>query len=296
MDALILFNSFNYPVLSEYNGYFLDIVAKIAIKHNLICFAGSGDVTSDSGISRSTKAAPGFVITSPNGKKTSPLPKDSKHKGNSFTASNGSLSGSMNSNCYSRDCMRRILIGDREQFNSVIQLILAPYVASVRVYKEKCNMSNLLFETIKTTRIYFTEYLDHIILHIGDSSGAEVKHARKAQRKIHYFTEILKFTFGSNLSTAKIDDRQSALAISLYRTWISSQTSPVYLIEVSTCYLFLLNCIFNKWLGFGCKAVPCVHSSASCDLIILNLNFALEYLNRQLNVFSCHILSNQHLQ
>lgn len=219
MDALILFNSFNYPVLSEYNGYFLDIVAKIAIKHNLICFAGSGDVTSDSGISRSTRA--------PSGKKVS-TKESIKHCNKSFDASDGSFGGN-----YSRDYMRRVLVSDREQFNSVIQLILAPYVASVRVYKEKCNMSNLLFDTVKTTRIYFTEYLDHIVLHIGDSSGAEVKHARKAQRKIHYFTEILKFTFGSNLSTARIDDRQSALAISLYRTWITSQTSPVYLIEVN---------------------------------------------------------------
>lgn len=224
MDALILFNSFNYPVLSEYNGYFLDLIAKIAIKHNLITFAGSGEVTSDSGISNRSGRVPGFFITTPNGKV---IPGDESNVNESFEESINT-----ESSC-SRIGVRRVLLNDREIFNSVIQLLLAPYVASIRAFKDQCNMPNLLSDTVKSLEINFKEYLGHIILHISDSSTINAKNIHKSYRKIDYFTEILKFTFGSNLSAGKIDDRQSALAISLYRTWISMHNSPVYLVEVT---------------------------------------------------------------
>src|SRR2546421_65555 len=87
----------------------------------------------------------------------------------------------------------------------------------------------------------FDYNLDHIVLHITDSNAGKSPQSKQylsnlkvsSARKLDYFTEILKFTFGSNPSSSKSDENQNKLALSLYRHWVSlSSSSPIYLFEV----------------------------------------------------------------
>ena len=143
---------------------------------------------------------------------------------------------------HSKESCRKMLESNSEELNNRLALIFGPYIASIRIFREKNTATNLFLESTKTSRISFLEYLDNVILHITDShsrSKTPMKNSSTTglftnQRNLHYFTQILKFTFGSNPTSSRNSESQTKLALKLYRHWSScSTTSPSYLFEVS---------------------------------------------------------------
>ena len=146
-----------------------------------------------------------------------------------------------------KESCRRLLECNPEELNNRLALIFGPYVASIRIFREKHSSSNLFLDSTKTTRISFIEYLDNVILYITDSYTkkflAKVPSVTRFthERNLYYFAEILKFTFGSNPTSCRYSEQQKQLAVKLYRYWTSySTSSPVYLFEVNIFGVFCI--------------------------------------------------------
>lgn len=138
----------------------------------------------------------------------------------------------------SKEAARRILLkSDSDELSTILVLVFAPYVASLRVLGQRNSSVNPLGDTLPNARIVFTEYMDHVILHVTDSSTSckPLGHGTvTSERSLFYFVELIKLAFGSNPMVARLDEAQANLVRSLHRYWMSSHSSPVYLLEVNS--------------------------------------------------------------
>lgn len=180
MEAFLAFDPQNHPFVIEYNNRFLDVIARIALKHGI-------------------------------------LP------------------------CSSKESARRLLARseDSELLTNIIVLVFAPCVASLRIIGEEESSSNLLSQMVPNARFRYVDYLDHVILHVSEAITPARAPSRPdrtvaSERSLDYFVELMKFAFGSNPTSARWDECQRNLLVSLHRWWLSSNSCPSYLLEVNT--------------------------------------------------------------
>ena len=138
--------------------------------------------------------------------------------------------------CDSKEAAKRLLLkSDNEDLTNILVLVFAPYVASLRVLGHQ-PLPPLLCDLIPGSHVSFVEYLDHVVLHVTDSSRLHSKHDCKSvshPRSLYYFVELLKLAFGSCPSAARTDHRQRDLVLALHRHWTASYAAVIYLFEVS---------------------------------------------------------------
>ena len=97
MEAILIFDTNNYPVILRYNNKFLDLIAQVAAKYGL------------------------------------------------------SAGGS------SKEATRSVLKDNSEEFKNVLIMLFAPYVASVRIQRNKLPPTSMLNECNRHSKISYTE-------------------------------------------------------------------------------------------------------------------------------------------
>lgn len=137
----------------------------------------------------------------------------------------------------SRETCRRMLAkSENEELSNVLVLILAPYVTNLRVLRQE-SFPNPFTDIVKSVTISFFEYMGHVILHVRDSnkngkvSRSNIK-ITESDNNLYYFVELLKFAFGTNPMSARLDTEQANLVLSLYRHWVVNSSNPIYATQV----------------------------------------------------------------
>lgn len=142
--------------------------------------------------------------------------------------------------CDSKEAARKLLSRSEEQelLSNVLVLIFTPFIASLRIVGEEQSSCGLLSGAAPNARIRCVQYMDHVILHVSEAvtptrGSHQAERTVSSERSLYYFVELMKLAFGSNPMSAKWDESQRNLMVSLHRSWLSSNSSPAYLFEVN---------------------------------------------------------------